>query len=255
MPYRPHSVYTSPLAPPPTSGKKRPSAAWFAVGAAMIVVAAVLFGVAMFHFIRDISRTDAVFPAVGSHTVTVPAGTERGLFVHQGQTIPRCEVSDGSGSSLHFRRPAERFTYNQWVAVRVFDTGDGTLVFSCAPGGGGAIRIASIPSGGDFARLGFLGVLLPLGLGGLGFVVLLVTTILWISRRPGAGTPGAPPGWPAGPQPGYAPAPWPPTGPATPPPGVPPTGPPSAPPYAPPSGPPTDWTGPPPGGPAGPPAS
>jgi hypothetical protein len=192
----------------------------------MIVVAAVLFGVAMFHFIRDISRTDAVFPAVGSHTVTVPAGTERGLFVHQGQTIPRCEVSDGSGSPLHFRRPAERFTYNQWVAVRVFDTGDGTLVFSCAPGGGGAIRIASIPSGGDFARLGFLGVLLPLGLGGLGFVVLLVTTILWISRRPGAGTPG-----------------------------VPPTGPPSAPPYAPPSGPPTDGTGSPPGGPAGPPPS
>jgi hypothetical protein len=200
MPYRPHSVYTSPYAPPPSPVKRRPGAAWFAVGGALLLVAVVLFGVAMFRFVRTISHTDAVFPAVGTHTVTVPAGTERGLFVHQGAPLPRCQVSDGTGSPLQFRRPVERFTYQRWVAVRVFDTGNGTLVFSCGHSGG-VIRIATIPGNGDFARLGIIGVLLPLALGGLGFVVLLVTTILWISRRPSAPQPGAPPGWQPGPPP------------------------------------------------------
>src|SRR5512133_1221276 len=63
MPYRPHSLYTSPYAPPPSPVQRRPGAAWFAVGGALLLVAVVLFGVAMFRFVRTISHTDAVFPA------------------------------------------------------------------------------------------------------------------------------------------------------------------------------------------------
>ena len=225
MPYRPHSEYRSPYPAPPPPVKRRPSAAWFAVGGVLVVAAVVIFGIAIYHFVRTIADSDAVFRATGSHAVTLPAGTERGLFVTDGRPIPRCQVADGSGSPLHFRRPAERFTYGEWVAVRVFDTGDGRLVFSCAPGVGGKIRIAMVPSQGDFARLGFLGVLLPLGLGGVGFVVLLVTTVLWFSRRPQQPGPayGAAPGTPYGAAPGYPPT-YPPTNPGGPPPGPPPPG-------------------------------
>jgi len=226
MPYRPHSEYPSPYPATAPLAKKPPSPAWFAVGTVLVVIATVLFGLAVARFLRDIAHSDAVFQASGTHLVTLPANDERGLFVREGRPLPRCQVSDGSGSPLQFHRPSERFTYGDWIAVREFTTGDGNVTFTCPPSGLGQIRIAEIPSGGDFARLGLLGVLLPLGLGGVGFVVLLVTAILWFSRRPSAppGTPpGAPPGWQpgwqTGPPPGspYGPASgWPPQGPQTP---------------------------------------
>jgi len=247
LPYQPHSEYRPPYAPPMRDAKSRPSAAWFVVGGVLMVVAGVVFGIAIVHFARTITHTDAEFPAVGSHAVTLPADTERGLYVLDGRPIPRCQVTDSSGAPLNFRRPDEQFTYNEWVAVRVFDTGDGNVVFSCGRGTGGRIRIAEVPSGDDFARLGFLGVLLPLGLGGVGFLVVLVTGILWFTRRPRPPVPmyGAPPGPAYGAAPGYPPG-YPTAYPPTDPPAAPPTGPPEAPPTAP--GPPA------PGAPSGPPA-
>src|SRR3954452_15761033 len=184
LPYQPHSEYRSPYALPPRKGKSRPSALWFVLGAVLMVVAGVVFGVAIFHFARTITHTDAEFPAVGTHAVSLPARTDRGLFVLEGRPVPRCRVTDTSGTDLSFRRPDGRFTFDQWVAVRGFDTGDGNVTFTCPRSVGGPIRIAEVPSGDDVARLGFVGVLLPLGLGGLGFVVVLVTEILGFSRRP-----------------------------------------------------------------------
>jgi hypothetical protein len=216
LPYRPHSEYPSPYGWSTTPVKRRPSAAWFAVGAVLMVVAGIVFGVAIVRFVRDIADADAVFSASGVHEVTLPANAERALFVPDGRPIPRCQVSSAGGQLVQFRRPAEDFSYGDWVAVRVFDTGDGHLTFSCPLGGRGEIRIAEIPSEGDFARLGFLGVMFPLALGGAGFVVLLVTTILWFSRRPTSQIAGMPPGWPPGPQPGWQ---------QGPPPGGPPAGP------------------------------
>lgn len=250
LPYQPHSEYRPPYDAPPSPVKKRPSAAWFVVGGVLMVAAAVVFGIAIFHFVRDISHTDAVFRASGSHAVTLPAGTERGLYVPEGRPIPACQVTDGSGAPLDFRQPDGRFTYGEWVAVRVFDTGDGNLVFTCGGGVGGRIRIASVPTGDDFAWLGIVGVLLPLGVGGLGFVIVLVTSVLWFSRRPRQPGPlyGAPPGAAYGPPPGY-------------PPGYPPTYPSQSPQQSPPAGPPgaaptpftaPDATGEPPSGPGSP---
>src|SRR3954452_1805902 len=215
LPYQPHSDYQSPYALPPRGGKSRPSALWFVLGGVLMVVAGVVFGVAIFHFARTVTHTDAEFAAVGTHPVTLPAHTDRGLFVLDGRPIPRCRVTDTSGTALNFRRPDERFTYNRWVAVRVFDTGDGNILFTCPRSLGGRIRIAEVPSGDDIARLGFVGVLLPLGIGGVGFVVVLVTGILWFSRRPGRPAPmygaqpgpayGAAPGSPPASPPGYPP--------------------------------------------------
>jgi hypothetical protein len=216
MPYRPHSEYTPPYAVPPSAAKTRPSAAWFVVGGALLLVAALVFGIAIFHFVRAIARSDAVFPGTGVHQVTLPAHTERAVFVAQEGPAARCSARDATGLPVVFRPPGERFTYNEWVAVSVFDSGDGRLTFTCASRRGGQVRIARIPSGGDVAQLGLLGILFPLALGGLGFVILLVTTILWFSRRPTTPPPGAPPGW----HPGLAPGAWP--GPPPPPPGSPP---------------------------------
>jgi hypothetical protein len=204
MPYRPHSEYRSPY-PPPAAAKDRPSAAWFAVGGVLLVVAAIVFGIGIARFVRTIAHTDAQFSGGGVHQVSVPAHTQRAVFVVGDQVAPRCVARDGSGTPVQFRRPNDRFTYQDWIAVRVFDTGDGHLIFTCA-GRGGDVRIAQVPSGGDLASLGFLGILFPLALGGVGFLILLVTTILWISRRPNAPPPGAPPGWPAGQPPARPPS-------------------------------------------------
>ncbi len=221
MPYRPHSEYPSPYASTPQV-KKRPSGAWFGVGAVLLLVAGVVFGITIFRFVRDIAHADAVFQASGVHQVTVPPGTERAVFVSQGQRVARCTAQSSQGLPVLFRRPSEQFTYGDWVAVRVFDSGDGRITFTCPTRGVGEIRIGEIPSENDFARVGFLGILLPMGLGGIGFVILLVTTILWISRRPTAPPPGPPPGWQSGPPPGWQPGP--------PPGGPPPAGPPTWPP-------------------------
>jgi hypothetical protein len=211
MPYRPHSEYRSPYDLPQRDRKRRPSVAWFVVGGVLMVAAAVVFGVGVVGFARTITHTDAVFRAAGSHAVSLPPGTERAMFVPEGRPIPLCQVTDGTGTPLHFRRPDQRFTYNTWVAVRAFDTGDGNIVFTCPPGVGGRIRIAEMPTGGDVARFGVVGVLLPLALGGVGFVMVLVTGILFYTRRPqqpayGAaygGVYGAPGGPPYGAAPGY----------------------------------------------------
>jgi hypothetical protein len=204
MPYRPHSEYRPPNAPPVTVSKPRPSAAWFAVGGAMMVVATIVFVIAVVGLVRSIAHTDAEFASTGTHQVTLPASTQRAVFVVRGQPTAACTAVDGSGASVDFRRPSEEFTYNDWVAVRVFDTGDGQLTFTCGPGRVGEIRIARDLGGGDIARLGFFGILFPFALGGAGFVVVVITTILWFTRRPVL-PPGPPAGWspgtPTGPPP------------------------------------------------------
>jgi hypothetical protein len=210
MPYRPHSEYPSPYSWPPTPVKKRPSAAWFAVGGVLVLVAGIVFGVAIFRFVRQVSHADAVFPASGVHQVTLPAGTERAVFVPRGQRVSPCMVTTGTGGApVQLRRPTDDFSWEDWVATRVFDTGDGNVTFTCPDHGHGQIRIGTVPSQGDLAALGFIGVLLPLALGGIGALILIVTTVLWIKRRPTPPLPGAPPGWQVpGWQPGSQPPGW-----------------------------------------------
>jgi hypothetical protein len=56
-----------------------------------------------------------------------PPERERGLFVRAGPAASGVPVSDRNGSPLQFRRPAERFTARDWIAVE-FTTGDGNVV-------------------------------------------------------------------------------------------------------------------------------
>jgi hypothetical protein len=192
MPYPGSSPYPT---MPPAPVRKRPSGWWFAFGGALLVAAAVVFGFSIVRFVHTVAHTDARFQDIGRHSVTLPAHVDRGLFAVEGRPRPTCSATDGSGTSIRFRRPDGRFTVNGWVAVARFDTGDGHVTFTCGDGPTvlSEVRIAAVPDGGDFVRLGLVGVVVPLLLGGAGFVVLLVTTIQWFSRRPPRMPPGISP--------------------------------------------------------------
>jgi hypothetical protein len=205
MPYQPHSAYPSAYPPQPVQ-KKRPSWVWFLVGGVIMAVGAVVAVVTLARFGIDLDRDDAVFEAKGSHVVEVPAHTRRGIFLVPTDPIPHCAVTHTDGTSIDLEPPASRFEYDEWEAEVVFDTGDGMLRFRCRGGADSLIRIAVVPERGDYVRVGILGVAVPLGLGGIGFLVVLVTGILWFARRPRPAYPAQPPGW----QPPPPPPTWPP---------------------------------------------
>jgi hypothetical protein len=195
---------------PPIPVKKRPGWWWFVVGGVLMLAAAVVFGIALARFLQTIAHTDARFPAAGVHRVELPAHVRRGVYGIEVEPRPRCSATDGSGAPIRFQAPDDRFTYDQWVALVTFDTGDGHLTFTCSDRGGVTdLRVAQVPSGDDFARLGLVGVGVPLLLGGAGFLVVLVTGILWFTRRTQRPVPtyGMLPGGPYQPPGGYPPGP------------------------------------------------
>jgi len=189
--------------------KKRPRVWWFAVGGVLLVAAVVVFAISIAQFIHSVSHTDARFPGQGEHAVSLPAHVQRGLYVAEDLPPAQCTAKDASGAPVSFQSPDGTFTYDGWVAKATFDTGDGHLTFTCDGPAGTEVRVAAVPSNHDFIRLGLLGIGLPLLLGGVGFVILLVTTILWFTRRPAprsGAPPGRSPGTPAGPPPGSPPS-------------------------------------------------
>jgi len=188
-PYRPHSAYPGTPSSQPTGPKPRPSAAWFAVGGALLLVAAIFFGVSVGRLVHRLGHADAEFSGPGVHRVTLTPQVERAVFV-QGRY--RCQAVDGTGATVRFVRPDGSATYGSWHWLATFQTGDGNLTFRCH-GAHGSTRITALPSIGMIFSTLLLGILIPLLLGGLGFVVLLVTAILWITRRPTVPPPTVPP--------------------------------------------------------------
>jgi hypothetical protein len=230
MPYAGTSPYPT---SPPAPVRKRPSAWWFGLGGVLVLAAVIVFGVSVARFVQTISHTDARFPDDGRHAVVLPAHAKRALFVFGDFAHPSCTAVDGNGSRIRFQRVRDdEYTYDGWHAVATFDTGDGHLTFHCQSFEAIAdVRIGAVPDRHDVLALGLWGIAVPLLLGGAGFVVVLVTAILWFTRRPPRpGPPAYPPGYPPG-YPAYpAPAPTaPPAGPVTGRPAGPPAGPPPQP--------------------------
>ena len=108
-----------------------------------------------------------------------------------------CRAHDGSRAPVTFLEPGTD-AQGAWVWEDSFATGDGHLTFICDAGPRAhpaLVRVVRPPSGGELLELELGGFLVPMVLGGLGFIVLLVTAILWFSRGPRWAPPGAPPGW------------------------------------------------------------
>lgn len=204
MAHQPPSAYPSAYPPQPVA-KRRPSWVWFLVGGVLMMAGAVLAVVVLATFGIDVDRDDALFTASGTHDVIVPAHVRRGIFVVESDPNPQCNVTHTDGTRIDLEPPSSDYTYDEWMVVLEFDTGDGRLRFQCHDGADARIRIAMVPDRHDFVRVGILGAAVPAALGGIGFLVVLVTGILWYTRRPSPAYPPPPPGWHPPPPPNWPP--------------------------------------------------
>jgi hypothetical protein len=176
----------------PPLQKKRPSVAWFVVGA-LLVVAGIAIGVTVIVLgLRKVTVTDGIFRADGSaHVVSAPRGERRMVFTPAGSSVPSCTFVDGSGRKLLVRAIFGEATVTtggtDWQAFGSIDSsGDGKVSATCGPAGGAEsqVRMGAPVTVAGLGGTILGGVAALLGLGGLGFAVLLVTTILWVSRKP-----------------------------------------------------------------------
>lgn len=165
--------------------RRRPRKIWFFIGGALIVLAPIIFVGALFTVLRPLTQEDAVFAVSDSPVqLDLPAGEERAVFSDRGVSAD-CSAVDGSGAELDFRPVSGDFTFNEWTAVSRFDTGDGDVTFTCEglyPNS--EVRIAQLPSTGVFVAGIVIGVVAPLVLGLVGFLMLIITAILYASGAP-----------------------------------------------------------------------
>ncbi|MEO9324912.1 hypothetical protein ABFT23_15565 [Nocardioides sp. C4-1] len=175
---------------PPPRRKYRPRARWFVVGGVLLVLAVVVFVAALVWVLRPLTQEDAVFAAAdGPVTLDLPADERRGIYQRDGEPV-RCTAATPDGATIEVSRVTADVTYDEWTAVEQLTTGDGGVVLTCESDVEGAeVRVAGVPSTGGIVAGVVVGVVGPLLLGGAGFVVLLVTTILWATRpaRPRGG--------------------------------------------------------------------
>lgn len=188
---------TQPYPPPghvaaPLPEKKRPRVLWFVVGALLMVLGIAVGVTVIVLGVKKVTVTDAIFSADGSaHAVNAPSGERRMVFTPAGTAVPSCTFVDSSGTTLLTRAIFGQATVTtggtEWRAFASIDSsGDGKVSATCAHPGGAQSQVRMgapvTVEGLGGAIIG--GVAALLGLGGLGFLVLLVTTILWISRKP-----------------------------------------------------------------------
>jgi hypothetical protein len=182
---------SAPAAPAPPE-KVRPSWWWFVLGGGLLV-AAVASGIGLFVWtLSSFLATDVSVPADGAaHTVDVGTDGDRMLWFDERYDEPTCSLADAGtrepvaglrGPSGEFRRSTGG---ESWHGAYVFEPGSGRVEVTCtavetAPV---EVEIGPAPSLGSFGIGLLLTIVVPLVLGGAGLVVLLVTGILWSSRR------------------------------------------------------------------------
>lgn len=175
-----------PPPPPPQrpQQKPRPSVWWFVVGGGLMAIGLAVGVTAFVLLFRGLLTTDASVPADGeSHRVSVPTDGDRLLWVDTLAPRPQCVVTDReSGREIPLGATNGDFERNEQTAVRSFDSGSGDLDITCEGEPGTEVEIGPAPSIASFVGGILAAVLAPLLLGGAGFVVLLVTGVLWSTR-------------------------------------------------------------------------
>lgn len=189
----PSQPYAQPYSPYERPPGKRPRALWFAVGAVLVALGLGIGFAVIVNAVRDATRTDGVITADGNPaSIAAPPNETRMLFVESGHVAPNCVLTDGSGQQLLMRAIFGDSTVttggSEWKAFSQIDSsGDGNIAITCTPTAVGDVARIRLGEPLDVASVGgavLAGVGAILVLGGAGFVILLVTTILWFTRKP-----------------------------------------------------------------------
>lgn len=181
-----------PYGAPPPPKRRRPSKWWFAVAGGLVVLALAIGITSIVLTVKAFAETDATVEADGTaHRVTVGTERDRLVWVHRDSPATACSIIDTATGEPVQDTGAPGATYTKdfggqgWVGDRTFDPGSGDLEVTC-PEAGGPIQIGPEPEFGRFFGGILIGILVPLLLGGLGFVMLLVVTVLYATGRPRA---------------------------------------------------------------------
>ncbi len=190
----PHNAPQPSYLPPPGKRRRRPNAWWFAAGAVLMVVGIAIGVTSLVLTVKSFTETDATIRADGEPvTLSVPADRDRLVWNHPGQPDDCTIVDTESGSEVATSGPGASYTKSggsgSWEGVRTFDPGSGELEITCGPTGG-EIQVGPAPEFSKFFGGIFLGIAVPLLLGGGGFVMLVVVGILYATgqrREPSTG--------------------------------------------------------------------
>ncbi|RYP84603.1 hypothetical protein EKO23_15170 [Nocardioides guangzhouensis] len=172
-----------PPSPPPPKKKPRPSGWWFVLGGGLMV-AALAVAVLLFALLfKGLFTTDASLRADGqAHEVTVPTDGDRMLWADTLDGEPDCRVTDTeTGDEIPLSSPSGEFQRNEQTGFARLHPGSGRLSVTCA-GSGEQVEIGPAPSLGGLVGGVLAAILVPMLLGSAGFVVVLVTGILWATR-------------------------------------------------------------------------
>ncbi|MBF4160449.1 hypothetical protein [Nocardioides acrostichi] len=177
-----------PLQAPPSGPQKyRPRGLWWAVGGVLLVLGIVVFAVGIVFSVKSAFATDASVPLDGSpHQITLEDTGERYVWASPDDS-GTCKVEDADGNAVDLSRPTATYTRDkgsgEQQAYLRFDPPSTELTVTCSSQSGtGEVEIGPAVDGSAFAGGIIAGILGGLVLGGAGFIVLLVTLILTLSR-------------------------------------------------------------------------
>ena len=185
-PPQPYTPYAA------SAPKPRPGALWFVLGAVLMLLGIVIGMVVITTAVRAATAEDGVITANGqAAALASPANRSRMLFVQSGHAPPDCDLVDGSGQALLKRTIVDTITVTtggqDWRAFAQIDSsGDGAITIVCRPvtNDVAQVRVGQPVDTASLEGTVLAGVGVILALGGAGFLVLLVTTILWLARKP-----------------------------------------------------------------------
>ena len=157
-------------------------------GAVLLLVGIAIGVVSLVTTLRGFTEVDAEVPADDQpHAVTVDTDRDRMLWAREGTSSDCTVVDTATGAAVTLRPVVASYTKSDgsggWEGESVFDPGSGKLEVTCSSAGSD-VEVGPAPQLGKFVGGLLLTVLVPLLVGGAGFVMLVVVGVLWLTGRP-----------------------------------------------------------------------
>jgi hypothetical protein len=175
--------------PPPPQKRRRPSGWWFVLAVGLMVVGVAVGVTVLVLTIKSFTETDAKISADGRpHQVSVATDSERMIWVVENDQASCTIVDRETGAEVEYTgTPDASYTKSSdgsdWEGDQTFDPGSGQLEVTCTQDGG-PIQIGPAPDFGDFFGGLAIGVFLPFFIGGVGFLMLIVVIVLFVTGSP-----------------------------------------------------------------------